>query len=86
MSMALHASKILSELVPVYLKGNITRDELESLYEKTWKKYFSTRIAVGRIIQYSFGKEMVSNWMIRLLRPFPSIVGKLESFTHGDSF
>jgi flavin-dependent dehydrogenase len=86
MSMALHASKLLAECIPLYLKGEISRQRLETQYQKTWVKHFSTRIRAGRLIQYSFGKEVLSNWMVKVLKPYPSLVGKLEALTHGNAF
>lgn len=86
MSMALHASKMLSELVFSFLKGQLTRTEMENLYQKRWSKQFSTRVAVGRLIQYSFGREVLTNWMVGGLRQFPSLVAKLEGLTHGEPF
>lgn len=86
MSMALHASKIASELASRFLKNEIYRVEFEKLYAKTWKKNFKIRLFVGRMIQYSFGQEQITNRMIVMLKKLPFVVDWLVKLTHGKRF
>lgn len=86
MSMALHGSKILAQIANRFLEEEITRDELEMQYSNVWKNNFEARIIVGRLIQYSFGKEVLTNMAIGALKPFPKVVDKLISLTHGNEF
>jgi flavin-dependent dehydrogenase len=86
MSMALHASKILSELLHSYFENKLSRDELEKLYSRLWNKQFANRLKVGRIIQSFFGNEKLTNIFISVLKPFPFLVKKLIKLTHGKPF
>jgi flavin-dependent dehydrogenase len=84
MSMALHASKIASESITLFLKNQMTRDEMENRYQKNWNRQFSSRLRTGRIIQGFFGNPFWSTWLIRIMRPFPFIVRSLIRQTHGE--
>ncbi len=86
MSMALHASKILSELLPSYFENKLSRRELEKLYSKLWNKQFSTRLKTGRIIQSFFGNQWLTNIFISVLKPFPFLIKKIVELTHGKPF
>ena len=86
MSMAFHSGKIAFIQIDSFLKNNLTRSEFEEQYRLEWKKQFAGRLRTGRIIQSLFGKESVTNLFIRLLKPFPSIIGRLIRATHGKSF
>lgn len=86
MSMAMHASKILSELLLQYLNKDIGYKELEEEYTKAWKQTFSGRLQAGRLIQSLFGNSALTNVTIAVLKPFPFIVNRLVSATHGKPF
>ena len=86
MSMALHASKIAALLVNDFLNGKVNRQQLEKNYTKQWRKTFSTRLLVGRIMQQFFGKEWVTNIFIQLMKLLPFITRKVISQTHGKPF
>jgi len=84
MSMALHASKIAAESISSFMNQEIVRDEMEKRYQKNWNRQFSSRLRTGRIIQRFFGNPFWSTWLIRIMKPFPSIVRALIRQTHGD--
>jgi len=86
MSMALHASKIAAELVADFLRGRLSRSEMEELYEKQWKKAFGRRVWIGRFIQGFFGKAWITNLFVWVLKPFPRFSGYLIRQTHGEPF
>lgn len=86
MSMAMHASKILSGLLLQYLNKEISYKELEEHYAKYWKQTFSGRLKTGRFIQSLFGNSTLTNLAIAVLKPFPSIINSLVSATHGKPF
>ncbi len=86
MSMALHGSKLLSNLIDTFLKGEITRNSLESLYLTQWKRLFSQRLWVGRRIQALFGNELQTDLLVKGIRPFPFLLKKLIQSTHGKPF
>jgi flavin-dependent dehydrogenase len=86
MSMALHSSKIAFECIHSYLNKNITRSEMENRYIHQWNRNFGSRLRAGRIIQKLFGKEYTTNWFVRAIKHFPSIVNKMIEVTHGKEF
>ena len=86
MSMAFHSSKIAFENIDTFLKGRISREEMESNYMKKWQKQFGSRLKIGRAIQSFFGKEMLTNLFISTLMPFPFLVNELVKATHGKEF
>jgi menaquinone-9 beta-reductase len=86
MSMALHASKIASELIVAFLENQITRNEMEMSYQKKWGQQFARRLQTGRLLQRLLGNTFWSVWTIRILKPFPFIVRSLIRKTHGEKF
>lgn len=86
MSMALHASKIAFELIEKFANGEISRTELENQYIHQWKKQFSLRLWVGRQIQARFGNEFQTELLVKSIKPFPFLLKKLISLTHGKAF
>lgn len=86
MSMALRASNIAAKFSVQFLEKKINRDEFESAYTNEWKWRFKVRLLVGRLIQYSFGNEHITNRMIGFLKKAPLIVSFLVRLTHGEKF
>jgi menaquinone-9 beta-reductase len=86
MSMALHGSKIASEVITAFLENRIGRQEMERLYQNSWNLQFAGRLKTGRFIQRFFGKTFWSVWLIRFMKRFPPLVRALIRKTHGDSF
>jgi flavin-dependent dehydrogenase len=86
MSMALHASKIAFRHIPLFLKGNITRHEMEQDYTDEWNRHFGRRLSAGRIIQRFFGDNFLSGFLIRSVRPFPKLISYLIRQTHGTPY
>ena len=86
MSMALHASKIAADLIDKFLQNKISRDEMERMYIKKWKKEFSRRLRTGRVVQQLFGQSFLTNIFISSIKPFPRFINFLIRQTHGESF
>jgi len=86
MSMAMHASKIISELLPYYFEKKINKNQLIIQYTESWKRQFETRLWTGRKIQYLFGNPILTNLLITTLKPMPFLVSKLIGLTHGKSY
>lgn len=86
MSMAMHASFILSGFIESYLNGLISLSELSLMYRKAWYKQFHQRLKAGRMIQGLFGNKQLTNWVVSGLKPFPFVVNKLIASTHGQPF
>jgi flavin-dependent dehydrogenase len=83
MAMAIHAAKMLSELVLSYFNSEISKPELEIFYQKKWKKEFSGRLKAGASLQHFFGNPFVSGTAVRLLKAFPAIGRRVIKATHG---
>ena len=86
MSMAMHASKIAAGLLHQFLKGEISRTNMEERYLQEWNKSFSRRLKFGRWLQYFFGKAWVTNFFIGLLKKNPKLSTWLIRQTHGQPF
>jgi flavin-dependent dehydrogenase len=86
MSMALHGSKIAFEQIHLFLQNRIPRWQMEQDYTNAWRGQFSKRLRTGRLVQRFFGSVLLSDLLISVLKPFPSITDKLISETHGQPF
>ncbi|HEY8688828.1 MAG TPA: NAD(P)/FAD-dependent oxidoreductase [Chitinophagaceae bacterium] len=86
MSMALHGSKIAFGCIDNFLQQKITRQQMEDEYVSKWKLQFAGRLHMGRMIQRLFGKEFSTNIFVSVLKPFPFIIHRLITSTHGKPF
>ena len=86
MSMAFHSAKIAFENMNAFLKENISREAMEKRYAMEWQKVFERRLINGRIIQKLFGKILLTNVFIRIIKYFPFIIKRLIRATHGKEF
>jgi hypothetical protein len=86
MSMALHSSKMAASLIGLFLQGNISRLEMEKVYENNWQKTFASRLATGRLLQRFFGSKRLSNSFVRLFQLFPFLASTVIKQTHGEPF
>lgn len=86
MSMALHSSKLAFEEIHSFLQQRINRYEMEIQYTQQWEKHFSRRLLAGRLLQSFFGSNILSNLLIKTIKPFPRLVSFLIQQTHGKPF
>ncbi|OHX64368.1 NAD(P)/FAD-dependent oxidoreductase [Flammeovirga pacifica] len=86
MSMSLHSSVLISDLLMLYLNEEMTWDELVTDYKSIWKKTFGKRLFVGRNIQRLFGGEHTTSLLISLLNKTPHLTNRLIKSTHGEFF
>lgn len=86
MSMALHSSKIMAALIPQYLKGALSYQQLLNSYRKAWTYQFGRRMQMGRWLQRFFGKTRTTNLFLKSLRLFPFLAKPLIRKTHGSPF
>ncbi len=86
MSMALHGSKVLSDIIISFLQGKISRSTMEKRYRNKWNQLFAKRLQTGRVIQSMFGKPRLTNIFLQTLRPFPKFISWLIRQTHGHPF
>lgn len=89
MAMAIHAAKLLSELIlesGVLDKTEISikeRQLLEERYSEIWKSTFSSRLFWGRNLQSVFGNSRLTEISIRMLHALPPVEQWLIKKTHG---
>lgn len=86
MSMALHSSKILAELINEHLNGKIGFDVMCQLYTKRWKAIFGRRVKTGRTVQRFLGRTTITSAFISILNLFPILSKALIKSTHGKPF
>ncbi len=86
MSMALHAAKIAAGHIESFLHQRTNRRQFEMGYTAEWKKQFSRRLRYGRLIQYFFGRNWITNLFIRVMKKMPRITRWLIRQTHGEPF
>lgn len=86
MSMALHASVVAFPIVEKFLRKEITRDQMEKSYSIEWRKLFSGRLSLGRMLQPLLVKASLSNPTIALLRHSSWLMRRIISATHGNPF
>lgn len=87
MAMAIHSSKILSELVIRFCNDEkFTRANLETEYERLWAHQFATRLRIGRQLQTLFGSTSASNLAVAMVRQIKPLASYLISKTHGKPF
>ncbi len=86
MSMAMHASSLAFQQMRLFLEGSITREQMEKQYRKSWKRQFSKRLAIGRIVQSFFGNPLVTRIFLSTMSKTPKLANWLIRQTHGSSF
>lgn len=86
MSMALHASVFCFGIMEKFLSSLISRQEMETEYERSWQKHFKLRTAAGNLLQPLLVNASLTSPVIGLLKHFPSVVNRLVRVTHGEAF
>lgn len=86
MSMALHTSKMASQLIDRFLNEKILREEMEQRYIKKWNHHFAKRLKTGRFIQRFFGSNYLSNFFVQTFKTIPFLSRPLIKMTHGQPF
>lgn len=86
MSMALHSSKIAAFCIDRFLRKETSRQQMELLYERFWRKEFSKRLLTGRRLQSFFGSTLLSDLFVSGFKTFPFLARKVIAKTHGTPF
>lgn len=86
MSMALHGSLMAAQRIAAFLEGRISREEMEKGYARDWSGGFDLRLKTGRSLHALFGRDRLTSWTLRLLKPLPPVTRALVSLTHGKPF
>lgn len=86
MSMALKASHILAPLADLFLRNDISMDELQMQYSFQWKNNFSKRLQFGRTVQNLFGNTILTAVFLQTCKLFPTLADTLIKKSHGETF
>lgn len=87
MAMAIHSSKIVSELIiSQYSPHGFDRNAMEEAYQKAWKNQFARRLWTGRKIQSLFGSPKISELAVTISKSIKPIASYLMKQTHGEVF
>jgi len=86
MSMALHAAKLAFEQIHALLQQQITRQEMEECYQRSWQQHFNTRVMMGRALQRFLGRESRADMLVGLMRYLPFVAKGIIRATHGRPF
>ncbi|WP_207533648.1 NAD(P)/FAD-dependent oxidoreductase [Desertivirga arenae] len=84
MAIAIHSAKILSDTLIAFYKND--RKVVEDLYSQQWRRYFSQRLAVGRLTQKLFGGRITSELAVRGLQTIKPLSNFIIKRTHGAPF
>ncbi|WP_417590225.1 NAD(P)/FAD-dependent oxidoreductase [Owenweeksia hongkongensis] len=83
MAMAIHSAKICSGVVDAFLQKRVSRKEMEYRYEQEWGQAFNFRLNFGKAVQGMFGRPVLSNLGVNVLRKFPGLLNKAVQLSHG---
>lgn len=86
MSMAMHAGKIVFEVVGKFLGKKVTRQQMESDYQARWRQMFSRRLDAGRLVQRFFGRPVLTNFFLNVMNTLPPLSRAIIRSTHGEPF
>ena len=86
MAMAIQSARILTREAMPFIRGEISRDEMESKYREKWNDEFSSRLWRGRQIQKLFGRELTSRIAVSLVMSIPPLARSIIKNTHGRPF
>lgn len=87
MGMAIHSSKLLSEIILDHWEGNQpNRSKIYSTYQQVWRHHFQKRLWVGRKIQDWFGHPVLSGIAVAAGKTIKPLARSLMKQTHGEPF
>ncbi len=84
MAMAIHGAKLAYGLSNAFLRGYLTRAELEQQYQQGWSAQFARRLWVGRTVQRLFGSAWLSELGVHLFAQFKPALRSVMRQTHGN--
>lgn len=83
MAMAIHSAKLCSNLVDQFMKGTISRKEMEQQYSAVWGQSFNGRLRFGHAVQGLFGKSGISNFGVGVAKAMPFALRQVVKMSHG---
>jgi flavin-dependent dehydrogenase len=86
MAMAIHAGKILSELLIQHFDKQIDKKQLHQKYLQTWNEHFRFRLWFGRTVQQFFGNPLMTETFVKFFKYNSLLAQQVVKQTHGKSF
>jgi len=83
MAMAIHSAKLAAEGVTLFLHKKISREQLEKNYQTQWRKNFSGRLRIGRLLGKLLEHAKLAEIGTGLLMYFPFLLPIIIRKTHG---
>lgn len=86
MSNAMRSAFLLSKELDLYLKGKLSRHQVEMNYSKIWINTFKKRIISGKLIQYFFCIPNLTSLFIHIMSKSKWLRKFIIKQTHGERF
>ncbi len=86
MAMGFRAANLLAPLALAFLDGKLSRHALEQRYQAAWKRAFTQRRLVGRLLQPLLESRAWSEGACATAARFPVFTTQLVRRTHGQPF
>ncbi len=83
MAMAIHSAKIASETVLDFLNGKSNRLGMEQQYKAEWRRQFSKRLAMGRVLGRILQNRFLTKQLMRVVSYVPALLPVIIKQTHG---
>ncbi len=84
MGMAIRAAQMVSQQILKFKSGEIkSRSELENKYAEMWNNEFGARLKSGHVIARLFRLGFLSEFIMIVLKTFPTILPRIIKKTHG---
>ncbi len=79
--MAFQSAKLISNILYELVKGNLTKNEAEKIYNRQWNEKFRKRLLLASIIQNIILKNILRNAGVGLINLFPQSLSLLINCT-----
>jgi flavin-dependent dehydrogenase len=83
MAMAMTGGLLMAYHLGQVLRGERSAEGARSDYRRSWRRLFSTRLALGRRLQPVFGSRLPTELLVRTFAGRPAWTAGLAALTHG---
>lgn len=86
MTMAFHSATLAGALIELFLRGHITRNDMEKGYTDAWNRAFASRTAIGRAVQNNFGKDSTTALFLTAMKHITPVRNAIVKKLSGEYF
>jgi flavin-dependent dehydrogenase len=86
MTMAFHSATLADALIELFLRGHITRADMERGYVDSWNRAFASRTAIGRAVQNNFGKDSTTALFLTAMKHITPVRNAIVKKLSGEYF